>query len=146
MTYDLKLCPFCKGDGELVRDNLHMMRGYIVKCRSCGAETMYYKTKNNAVDAWNNRPIEDELGKFEAENEQLQKRLNESIDDNYKNALKIQQQAERGVNYARKENARLREALETVKTYAGLHTSLWEPNDPLDIIYETCVKVLGCED
>lgn len=60
MTEHLKPCPFCKSDGEIVRDNLHMMRGYIVKCSSCGAETMYYKNKKLAVDAWNTRPLESE--------------------------------------------------------------------------------------
>ena len=54
------------------------------------------------------------IEELEAENTSLQRKLNESIDDNYKNAWKIQQQAERGANFAQKENARLREALELI--------------------------------
>lgn len=68
MTEELKPCPFCNGDGELVRDELHMMRGYIVKCSDCGAQTMYYKTKSDAVGVWNNRPLEN---KKEVENAEL---------------------------------------------------------------------------
>lgn len=64
MTEHLKPCPFCKSDGEIVRDNLHMMRGYIVKCSSCGAQTMFYKTKSDAVSVWNNRPLEAETELF----------------------------------------------------------------------------------
>ena len=58
--------------------------------------------------------LHEEIGKLEEENTRLQRKLNESIDDNYKNAWKIQQQAERGAKFAQNENARLREALEVI--------------------------------
>lgn len=54
------------------------------------------------------------IEELEDENTRLQRKLNESIDDNYKNAFKIQQQAERGAKFAQKENMRLREALELI--------------------------------
>lgn len=58
--------------------------------------------------------LTEKIGKLEAENARLQRKLNESIDDNYKNAWKIQQQAERGAKFAQNENTRLREALEVI--------------------------------
>lgn len=64
------------------------------------------------IDEENKLP--EKTGKLEAENMRLQRKLNESIDDNYKNAWKIQQQAFRGMKYAQKENKRLREALELI--------------------------------
>lgn len=95
MTDELKTCPFC------------------------GGLMFYFETKPEAKEAWNARPIENELnekiGKLEEENTRLQRKLNESIDDNYKNAWKIQQQAFRGMKYAQKENKRLREALELIE-------------------------------
>ena len=61
------------------------------------------------IDEENKLP--EKTWKLEMENTRLQRKLNESIDDNYKNAWKIQQQAERGAKFAQNENARLREAL-----------------------------------
>ena len=58
--------------------------------------------------------LPEKIRKLEAENTRLKRKLNESIDDNYKNAWKIQQQAFRGMKYAQKENKRLREALELI--------------------------------
>ena len=118
MTEILKRCPFCGNEAEFNSDEF----GEGVCCKSCGA-TMHngvygeYGRKLASAD-WNARPIEDELHgkieKLEEENTRLQRKLNESIDDNYKNAWKIQQQAFRGMKYAQKENKRLREALELI--------------------------------
>ena len=58
--------------------------------------------------------LPEKIRKLEAENTRLKRKLNESIDDNYKNAWKIQQQAFRGMKYTQKENKRLREALELI--------------------------------
>ena len=115
MTENLKRCPFCESEAEFNSDEF----GEGVCCESCGA-TLHngvYGEKGRKLAAadWNSRPIEDELHEeiknLEEENARLQRKLNESIDDNYKNAWKIQQQAERGAKFAQNENARLREAL-----------------------------------
>lgn len=115
MTNILKSCPFCGSEAEFNSDEF----GEGVLCKSCGAAMrngVYGEEGRKLASAdWNSRPIENELhgkiGKLESENARLQRKLNESIDDNYKNAWKIQQQAERGAKFAQKENARLREAL-----------------------------------
>ena len=118
MTENLKSCPFCGSEAEFKSDEF----GEGVCCKSCGA-TMHNgvygeEGRKLASAEWNSRLIENELtgkiGKLEAENMRLQRKLNESIDDNYKNAWKIQQQAERGAKFAQKENMRLREALELI--------------------------------
>ena len=119
MTENLKRCPFCGSEAEFKSDEF----GEGVCCKSCGATMrngVYGEEGRKLASAdWNARPIEDklheEIGKLEAENMRLQRKLNESIDDNYKNAWKIQQQAFRGMKYAQKENKRLREALESIK-------------------------------
>lgn len=114
MTEELKHCPFCGGNGSYSNAGF----GFIVKCRKCGSKTSIQESGKEAAEAWNTRQIENELvekiEKLEAENVRLQRKLNESIDDNYKNAWKIQQQAERGAKFAQKENKRLREALEVI--------------------------------
>ena len=118
MTNILKSCPVCGSEAEFNSDEF----GEGVCCKSCGANIhngVYGEEGKKLASAdWNARPIEDKLrgkiGKLESENARLQRKLNESIDDNYKNAWKIQQQAERGAKFAQKENARLREALEVI--------------------------------
>lgn len=111
MTEILKRCPFCGNEAEFNSDEF----GEGVCCKSCGAAMrngVYGECGRKLASAdWNARPIENEL---EAEIALLQRKLNESIEDNYKNAWKIQQQAERGAKIAQKENKRLREALEVI--------------------------------
>ena len=118
MTENLKRCPFCGSEAEFNSDEF----GEGVCCKSCGATLsngVYGEEgRKLASSDWNARPIEDKLHekikKLESENARLQRKLNESIDDNYKNAWKIQQQAERGAKFAQNENTRLREALELI--------------------------------
>ena len=111
---ELKRCPFCGGTANIAKGRIE----FWAYCPHCGAQIELCETKQEAVKAWNTRTIENELvekiGKLEAENKRLQRKLNESIDDNYKNAWKIQQQAERGAKFAQKENTRLRESLELI--------------------------------
>ena len=118
MTENLKRCPFCGSEAEFKSDEF----GEGVCCKSCGATMrngVYGEEgRKLAFVDWNARPIEDKLHEkneeLEEETTRLQRKLNESIDDNYKNALKIQQQSERGAKFAQKENMRLREALELI--------------------------------
>ena len=66
----LKPCPFC---GEkLVHDSEYysgpvwkrLDERYRVECPKCYAQTTEYRTAKEAIDAWNNRPIEDEMAKM----------------------------------------------------------------------------------
>ena len=63
----LKPCPFC---GEkLVHDSEYysgpvwkrLNEAYRVECPKCYAQTTEYQTAEEAIKAWNSRPIEDEL-------------------------------------------------------------------------------------
>lgn len=61
---ELKPCPFCK-DGT--PNITHRFIGITIRC-SCGAHSEYFNTEEEAINAWNTRPIEDALRQ---ENEQL---------------------------------------------------------------------------
>lgn len=116
MTENLKRCPFCGSEAEIIGYDNGTYRCVCLNC-VC-AQDMFFDSPEESAEEWNARPIEDklheEINNLEAENTCLQRKLNESIDDNYKNAWKIQQQAERGAKFAQKENTRLREALELI--------------------------------
>ena len=83
MTENLKRCPFCGGEAEIIDDAM----GTISRCRRCGAENgngVYGDVGHKlAVKDWNARPIEDELhgkiGKLEAENVRLREALGKII-------------------------------------------------------------------
>ena len=69
MTENLKRCPFCGGEASLVDGS---DSGVFAGCSNCCSCTEFFKTKNEALKAWNSRPLEDELhgkiGKLEREN------------------------------------------------------------------------------
>lgn len=63
----LKRCPFC-GSGDVQIWDRRCKNSdqvyYAGSCRYCGAKSMLnYKSKKEAVEAWNERVIEDELEK-----------------------------------------------------------------------------------
>ena len=72
MTENLKRCPFCGGEAEIIDDAM----GTISRCQRCGAENgngVYGDVGHKlAVKDWNSRPIENELNekieKLEMEN------------------------------------------------------------------------------
>lgn len=68
MTEDLKRCPFCKGNAWMSEQKT----GHSVFCGGCGLKTRDYKTPEEAVAAWNNRPLE-------KENKRLKKKLDEAL-------------------------------------------------------------------
>lgn len=111
----LKPCPFCGSEDFLISEWKDFVS---VKCGQCETKVGAQDEKT-AIEYWNYRPIEDakdeEIKQLKSENARLQKELNEAIEQNYKNAFDIQQQAERGAKYAQEENARLCEALEKVQ-------------------------------
>ena len=50
MKKELKPCPFCGGEAEIV--------GYTIfwaTCKECTAETKDFDTKEEAIEAWNRR-------------------------------------------------------------------------------------------
>lgn len=59
MTEELKPCPFCGGEAEIIDDAM----GTISRCRYCGAENgngVYGEGGHElALKDWNRRPIED---------------------------------------------------------------------------------------
>lgn len=59
MTDTLKPCPFCGGKATCVE----FYGEYHVLCCDCHAAGQDCSTRENAVSAWNTRPIEDELDK-----------------------------------------------------------------------------------
>ena len=51
---DLKHCPFCNGEAETGKGG----KGFYVFCPHCGSVTKGFATLQEAVAAWNARPIE----------------------------------------------------------------------------------------
>lgn len=51
---EIKKCPFCGRDPELVTIALANQRDYFIKCK-CGVECRIYTDKYNAIKAWNRR-------------------------------------------------------------------------------------------
>ena len=59
---ELKPCPFCKVSAPKLEDYITITTPYFfVRCQECGASAKVCHTKGEAVDAWNHRPLEDEL-------------------------------------------------------------------------------------
>lgn len=50
----LKPCPFCGGEGVLVKDRTYT---YWIRCRKCGVRQPYtkYNAPYEAIEAWNRR-------------------------------------------------------------------------------------------
>jgi len=49
-------CPFCGGEAEVVEaSRLVMPRGTFVQCKNCWAFVAGFKTKTDAIAAWNRR-------------------------------------------------------------------------------------------
>ena len=53
---DLKPCPFCGGEAAEDEEDQRFTRyPYYVECHNCGARSDEWKTKKEAIDAWNRR-------------------------------------------------------------------------------------------
>ena len=68
---ELKPCSFCNQKASVLTER----EDYRVVCGNCAASTGCFETAKEATDAWNARQVE----------ENLQKELNESIEDNCEN-------------------------------------------------------------
>ena len=100
MTENLKRCPFCGGEAEIIDDAI----GTISRCRRCGAENgngIYGERGHKlAVKDWNSRPIEvklhEEIENLEAENKRLREALQmiSTEKDNHGQWLSVEQVAQ----------------------------------------------------
>ena len=88
MTENLKRCPFCGSEAEIIGYDDGMYQCVCQNCKS--TQGVFYDFPEEAAFAWNNRPIEDLK---DDENAWLEKNLKD-------------------YNHVMLENARLREALE----------------------------------
>lgn len=72
MTEEIKKCPCCNGtkftipEDDIAADSL----GWTVWCDICGLHTRAHISRQKAIDAWNTRPVEDDLRRRLAEIEQ----------------------------------------------------------------------------
>ena len=90
MTENLKICPFCGSEAEIIGYDDGM---YQCVCKNCkSTQGVFYDFPEEAAFAWNNRPIEDLK---DDENAWLEKNLKD-------------------YNRVMLENARLRESLEVI--------------------------------
>ena len=73
---ELKACPFCECESnpEINKNDY----GFYVLCTWCGAKTNSFKTKEEAIEQWQSRPIEDTL---RAENARIRELVWEMIVD-----------------------------------------------------------------
>ena len=55
---ELKLCPFCEGEGFLISDNYN--GNFFVECDNCGAMGPMSSLPVNAIVLWNQRFNHDE--------------------------------------------------------------------------------------
>ena len=69
---DLLPCPFCGGDGEILKD---LDSDACVSCQGCDLVIDYHRSEQEAVDAWNRRTDTTRVAELEAEVRRLQGRL-----------------------------------------------------------------------
>ena len=56
MADKLKPCPFCNGEGEIVKTHLYgKVSGYFASCKKCGCQLKAYTSRQGAEKAWNRR-------------------------------------------------------------------------------------------
>ena len=108
MTEELKPCPFCGGKEAKLYNNGIV---WVVECRQCLAK-IGATFEKDAVDFWNYRPKEEQLGEqiseMKQKNAALKREILEAREDNCENMEYHVAERER----LKSENARLRKALE----------------------------------
>lgn len=55
MEYELKPCPFCGGEARIISDIYVGKLEHLAACRYCKASSWTYESKEEAIEAWNNR-------------------------------------------------------------------------------------------
>lgn len=60
MADKLKPCPFCNGEGEIVKTHLYgKVSGYFASCKKCGCQLKAYTSRQGAEKSWNRRKSDD---------------------------------------------------------------------------------------
>lgn len=94
---ELKVCPFCESVDDVdVWEQKYTNEDITYKpfCGVCGCELMEYKTREEAIDKWNARPIEDALQK-RVEGKGFETAMKRVVDEN-KGAWKALADGEEG--------------------------------------------------
>ncbi len=55
---ELKPCPFCGETESLIIDDEWTIPAFAIECCECGASTITFDTKEEAIEAWNRRACE----------------------------------------------------------------------------------------
>jgi len=63
MKEELRECPFCGGEAGIATSFIGGVYSYDVYCteETCGGEMNCYESREQAIIAWNTRPVEDAL-------------------------------------------------------------------------------------
>ena len=70
---DLKPCPFCGGEAELVKAHFFGGDLYAGRCGNCAATSEFEATKEEAVDKWNRRNYPEKQDSSKLTYEELEK-------------------------------------------------------------------------
>lgn len=63
---ELKRCPFCGGEAELIKRKSNFPYIHGVWCIGCKCRTSFEKSEEIAIEKWNNRkPVDDVLERLE---------------------------------------------------------------------------------
>ena len=124
MTENLKRCPFCGGKEVRLFDNGVV---WVVECRQCLAKICATFEKD-AVDFWNYRPKEEQLGEqireMKQKNAALKREILEAREDNADNMeyhVAERERLKKEIVNVEAENTRLREALQMISTEKDNH-------------------------
>lgn len=84
---ELKPCPFCGGEIRIVRLRGSYGEPWYARCDRCEVSGYYYKTEDQAIEAWSDRPertCHDVLGEVEPfECSECHRRTNDTKYPNY---------------------------------------------------------------
>lgn len=120
MTEKLKRCPFCGGEAILEEDDgLYRVVCLLDNEDNVGfleVSTCWMSDKEKVISKWNTRPVEDSKNERIKE---LEKRLDESIKLNYRNALASAEMNSRGANAALKALKEKDEQIRRLKEIIG---------------------------
>lgn len=64
MSEELKSCPFCGGESEVIKGHeratsREMRLFYRVFCRACQVRQLFHRSRKSAITAWNTRAGEE---------------------------------------------------------------------------------------
>lgn len=59
MKKEINRCAFCESDDVATHE--YRTANWVVECKQCGSTGPFQETRNDAINAWNNRPLERDL-------------------------------------------------------------------------------------